>query len=48
VNGSLAAGSHEIAWDGKDEAGRLVASGTYIYRLVNGSNVQVRRMVLVK
>jgi len=48
VNGSLAAGSHEIAWDGRDEAGRLVASGTYIYRLVNGSNVQVRRMVLVK
>ena len=32
----LPAGTHEIVWSGRDEAGRLVANGTYFYRLENG------------
>jgi hypothetical protein len=30
---ALPAGFHEIAWDGRDEQGRLVAGGVYLYRL---------------
>jgi len=48
VDGKLAAGIHEVAWDGTDTSGRLVSSGTYLYRLVSGSSVEVRRMVLIK
>lgn len=32
----LPAGTHEIVWAGRDEAGRLVANGTYFYRIENG------------
>ena len=27
------AGSHEVQWDGTDQSGRVMASGTYFYRL---------------
>jgi hypothetical protein len=30
---ALPAGFHEIAWDGRDDQGRLVAAGVYLYRL---------------
>ncbi|MCI0698975.1 T9SS type A sorting domain-containing protein [candidate division KSB1 bacterium] len=30
---ALPAGFHEIVWDGRDEQGRLVAAGVYLYRL---------------
>lgn len=43
-----AAGSHDIPWDGRNEAGNTVSSGVYFYKLlVNGSS-QVKRMVLLK
>jgi hypothetical protein len=48
INGHMAAGHHEVVWDGLDSSGKQVASGAYIYRLVSGENVQVRRMVLVR
>ena len=32
-NGTMAAGEHSIAWDGRDQAGRQAASGSYFYRL---------------
>ncbi|HOF60359.1 MAG TPA: FlgD immunoglobulin-like domain containing protein [Candidatus Latescibacteria bacterium] len=48
VNGSVAAGVNSVQWDGKDAMGRPVASGTYLYRLTNGTNTSVRRMVLVR
>ncbi|PID78861.1 hypothetical protein CSB20_13000 [bacterium DOLZORAL124_64_63] len=49
VSESLAAGSHEAVWTGRDDAGRSVASGTYFFRLdaADGSR-QAGRMVLVK
>ncbi len=31
--GSLATGTHEIVWDGRNTAGQAVAAGTYLYRL---------------
>jgi subtilisin family serine protease len=48
VRQDLPAGQHEVTWNGRDEGGRRVASGTYVYRLKANDEVQVRRMVLVK
>jgi hypothetical protein len=48
VNGTVTAGTNSVQWDGKDTMGRPVASGTYLYRLTNGQNTSVRRMVLVR
>ncbi|MBK7188925.1 MAG: endonuclease [bacterium] len=46
--GPESAGRHEATWQGRDEAGRSVATGVYFYRLRAGSEVQTRRMVLSK
>jgi hypothetical protein len=44
----LSAGTHEVTWNGRDDDGRQMASGTYVYRLQAGQYVAMRRMVLVK
>jgi hypothetical protein len=43
-----AEGWSEVRWDGADEAGRPAASGVYLYRLVQGSRVETRRLVLLR
>lgn len=42
------AGNYWVNWDGKDDLGRVVASGVYFYRLQTGHDVQTRRMVMLK
>lgn len=42
------AGRHTVAWDGRDGAGRGVATGSYFYTLDAGSFRQVRKMTLLK
>ncbi|MFO7654616.1 MAG: FG-GAP-like repeat-containing protein [Candidatus Krumholzibacteriia bacterium] len=42
------AGRHEVIWDGADDAGRRVASGTYFYRLRSGDRMASRKMILAK
>jgi hypothetical protein len=42
------AGFHQIIWDGRDEVGHPVASGVYLYRLQAGTEVQLRRAVMLK
>ena len=47
ADGDLSPGPHEIYWDGRDDRGRAVASGVYIYRLATARSAHQRRMVLV-
>ena len=42
------AGHHAVTWDGKDDGGRAVASGVYLYRLSTGRYDLTRTMVLAK
>ncbi|MDA0709303.1 MAG: cohesin domain-containing protein, partial [bacterium] len=48
ASGVREAGFHRIAWDGKDQSGRLLASGIYFARLKAGSYHSVRKMLLIK
>ena len=40
------AGTHRVAWDARDEQGRGVAAGVYIYRLTMDGISESRRMLL--
>jgi hypothetical protein len=48
VHENRPAGQHEELWSGRDEGGRSVSSGVYIYRLEAGEYVETKRMTLVK
>ncbi len=48
ANTQLNPGNYTANWNGRDEAGRAVAGGVYLYRLKVGANTQTRRMVLAK
>lgn len=47
-NGQKPAGEYSLNWDGRDDAGRFVSSGSYFYRLKLGEGVQTRRMLFLK
>ena len=46
--GPQQAGYHRLHWDGRDAAGRSVASGTYLYRLVTDETFLTRKLVLLR
>ena len=48
LDNNLSAGSYSIIWDGCDQTGKPVSSGTYFYRLSNGGGNQTMRMTLLK
>jgi hypothetical protein len=48
LQGSLPPGSHEIPWDGRDAAGRVVPAGPYWVRLVSGSWTANARLLRVR
>jgi hypothetical protein len=48
VNDRKPAGTYQIQWDGRDNAGNQVTSGEYLYRLKAGAFVEVRKMVLLR
>jgi hypothetical protein len=48
VTGPLPAGSHAVDWNGRDQAGRDVASGTYFARLTVDGVSSVKSVTLVR
>ncbi len=46
--GPQIAGTHEVEWDGRTDAGGAAASGVYVYRLLAGGETQQKSMTLVK
>jgi glucuronoarabinoxylan endo-1,4-beta-xylanase len=46
VVGSQIAGSHNILWDGRNNFGKRVAGGIYLYKLQAGDESRVRKMIL--
>ena len=48
VDESRAGGAYEVAWDGRDDSGIAVSSGTYFYELrADGRLIQSRKMQLL-
>jgi hypothetical protein len=43
-----AAGSHAVSWHGRDDGGREVASGVYLYRLTAGNVSETLTAVLIR
>ena len=50
VEGARGAGAHTVHWDGRDDEGRELASGVYLYRLRTGDGdwMEMRKLVLVR
>ncbi len=48
VNHTLAQGAHRVLWDGRNNAGRQVTSGVYLYSIESGHFSAVRKMILLK
>jgi flagellar hook assembly protein FlgD len=48
LNQNEIAGSRSILWNGEDNFGTKVSSGTYIYSIETGDYSEVRKMVLLK
>ncbi len=48
VNTRNQAGQYNVEWNGTDSAGHAVPSGIYFYKLETNSNVQTKKMMLLK
>jgi hypothetical protein len=48
ADGPQTAGSHSVVWNGRDDRGAEVASGTYLYRLETSESTVGRKMLLLK
>ena len=46
--GQQEAGYHRLSWNGRDDTGRPLASGVYLYRLVTTEGVLTRKLVLLR
>jgi len=48
VSGYLSAGSSSVKWDGTNDKGEQVSSGIYVYQMIAGNSIIIRRMILIK
>lgn len=48
VNAPLRAGWHSYIWDSRNDGGKKVASGVYLYRLTTKDKVVTRKLMLLK
>jgi hypothetical protein len=42
------AGSHQVTWNGLDDAGNRVASGVYLYRMTAEGYTETRKLLLIR
>jgi hypothetical protein len=48
VEGTRTAGAYTLHWDGRDARGRELASGVYLYQLRAGTQVETRKLLLLR
>jgi hypothetical protein len=48
VNEERSAGQYSVFWDGRDDRGNQLPSGTYFYRLLIGDRALTKNMVLIR
>lgn len=48
LSGPMAAGEHQIQWNGNADGGRAAATGVYLYRIRAGDRDVTRKMLLLK
>jgi hypothetical protein len=48
VSKEISPGFHSAVWNGKDDRGRLIASGLFIVRMTSSSFMDVRKMLMLK
>jgi len=48
IEGEVSKGQYSLRWDGRDQQGKNVASAIYVYQLKSGSQVQTKKMVLLR
>jgi subtilisin family serine protease len=48
LNQKIEAGKHRVEWDGRNDMGKSVASGVYIYRFEAGNFHRIQKMMLLK
>ncbi len=48
VDARETAGSHSVTWDGRNDAGELLPSGVYVYRLTFGTLVDSKKMLFIR
>jgi len=48
INSSKSAGSHQVEWDSRNDAGQKVTSGVYLYQLKTNNYTKVMKMILAK
>ncbi|MCH7754837.1 hypothetical protein IH970_06900 [candidate division KSB1 bacterium] len=45
---TMPAGFHSTVWNGKDNLGKEVASGAYIYQMKTGNFTEVKKLTLLR
>ena len=48
ISGYRNAGVHAVSWDSKDAQGRALASGVYFYRMIAGSFVETKKLLILR
>jgi hypothetical protein len=48
ASGMKQAGAHTISWDGRNESGKMVSTGIYMYKLSVGNQSMTKKMAFIK
>jgi len=47
-NAHMSAGKHSLMWDARDDYGRMVSSGVYLYRILYAGRSETRKMTFLR